>query len=99
MACVQYFLLNPHFDLEPDYIIRKPRKGRFQRYIVRTEIFSTFHARVEYISVKTVIRQIDLPTPCAAMTPQSIYRLLTDGQTSSQYIPRRSLRSLGGYND
>jgi len=29
------------------------------------EIFSTFHARVEYISVKTVIRQIDLPTPCS----------------------------------
>jgi len=27
------------------------------------EILSTFHARVEYISVKTVIRQIDLPTP------------------------------------
>jgi len=24
-------------------------KHRFQRYIVRTEIFSTFHARVEYI--------------------------------------------------
>ena len=49
------FLLNPHFDLEPDYIVRKPMKHRFQRYIVRTEVFSTFHARVEYISVKTVI--------------------------------------------
>jgi len=34
------------------------------------------------------------------MTPQSIYRLRTDsdGQQASQYIPRRSLRSLGGYN-
>jgi len=40
----------PHFDLKPDYIIRKPTKRRFQRYIARTEIFSTFHARVEYIS-------------------------------------------------
>jgi len=49
------FLLNPHFDFEPDYVVRKPRKRRFQRYIVRTEIFSTFHARVEYISVKTVV--------------------------------------------
>jgi len=49
------FLLNPHFDFEPDYIVRKPRQRRFQQYIVRTEIFSTFHARVEYISVKTVI--------------------------------------------
>ena len=51
------FIHNPHFDFEADYVIRKPRKGRFQRYIVRTEIFSTFHARVEYISVKTVIGQ------------------------------------------
>ena len=33
------------------------------------------------------------------MTPQSIYRLRTEGQNqASQYIPRRSLRSLGGYN-
>jgi len=75
------FLHNPYFDFEPDYAIRKPRKWGFQRYIVRTERFSTFHARVEYISVKTVIGQIDLPTPRAAMTPmtqQSIYRLHTD---------------------
>jgi len=27
------FLLNPYFDLEPDYIIRKPIKRTFQRYI------------------------------------------------------------------
>jgi len=82
------FLHNPHFDFEPDYVIRKPQKQGFQRYIVRTEIFSSFHARVEYISVKTVIGQIDLPTPRAAMTPpQSIYRLLrTDGQTASVTI-------------
>jgi len=33
------------------------------------------------------------------MTPQSIYRLRTDGQNqASQYIHPRSLRSLGGYN-
>ena len=79
------FLHNPHLDVEPDYVIRKPRKGRFQRYIVRTKIFWTFHAWVEYISVKTVIRQIDLP-------------MRTDGQKTSQYIPR-SLRSLGGYKN
>ena len=50
------------------YIVRKPKpmKHRFQRYIVRMEIFSTFHARVEYILVKTVIlRKMDLPTPCS----------------------------------
>jgi len=37
------------------------------------------------------------------MTPQSIRSLFTDcaqtdRQQTSQYIPRRSLRSLGGYN-
>jgi len=42
------FLLNPHFNLEPDYIVKKPIKWRFQWHVVRTEIFSTFHAWVEY---------------------------------------------------
>jgi len=45
------FILNTHFDLEPDCIIRKPIKQRFQRYIVHTEMFSPFHARVEYNTV------------------------------------------------
>jgi len=44
------FLLNPHFDLEPDYIIRKPMQHRFQLYILRREILSIFHTRVEYIT-------------------------------------------------
>jgi len=89
------FLLNPHFDLEPDYIVRKPMNHRFQRYIVHTEISSTFHARVKYISVKTCsyIRQNGF----AAMTSQSIYRLRTDTQKWKQ-SPTVSLRSLGGYN-
>jgi len=34
---------------------QKAKKRRFQWCIVRIEIFLTFHARVEYISVKTVI--------------------------------------------
>ena len=59
------FLHNPHFDFELDYVVRKPRKWRFQWCIVRMEIFLAFHARVEYISVKTVIGQIDLPTRCS----------------------------------
>jgi len=44
-------LSNPSIDLELEYIIGKPMKCRFQHCIVRTEILSTFHARVEYISV------------------------------------------------
>jgi len=33
IAWVKCFLLNPNFDLEPDYIVRKPW-NRFQLYIV-----------------------------------------------------------------
>jgi len=47
-------LINPHLDLEPDYIIRKRIKRRFQQYLVRTEIVSNFHTRVEYISRRTI---------------------------------------------
>ena len=50
------------------------------------EIFSTFHARVEYISVKTVIRQIDLPTP------HSDDATVTDGnQSITVYSPVHSV--------
>ena len=42
---------NPNIDLEYDRIFEKPMKRRFQRYLVYTEILSTFHTRVEYISV------------------------------------------------
>jgi len=48
------FLLKPHFDLEPDCIVRKPIKRRFQQYLVHTEILSTFHTRVKYISRRTI---------------------------------------------
>jgi len=41
-----------HIDLELDSICGKPMKRRFQQYIVRAEILSTFQARVEYISVR-----------------------------------------------
>jgi len=50
LACVKCyifvhtFLFNVHFDLEPDYIIRKPIVHRIQRYILRKEILSIFHA-------------------------------------------------------
>jgi len=48
------FLLNPHCDLEPDFIIRKQMKHRFQRYIVHMEMFSIFHTRFKYISRQTI---------------------------------------------
>jgi len=48
------FLLKPDFDLEADYIIRKPIKRRFQQYLVPAEILSTFHTRVEYFSRRTI---------------------------------------------
>ena len=72
------FLLNPHFDLEPDYINRKPIKHRFQLNIVRTEILSTFHTRVGKLYVIPPIqtnggrkfRKIppNSPSPCGTWT-------------------------------
>jgi len=44
-------LSNPSINLELEYIFGKPMKRRFQRCIVRTQILSTFHAQVKYISV------------------------------------------------
>jgi len=40
----------PQIDLELYCIFRKPMKRRFQRYIVRMEIMSTFHVWVVHIS-------------------------------------------------
>jgi len=46
------FLCNPQFDLELNYIIRKPLVHRIQRYIRRREILSTFHTRVDNRSIR-----------------------------------------------
>ena len=32
---VRKFLFNAHFDLEPDYIVRKPIRHRFQLYVLQ----------------------------------------------------------------
>jgi len=45
------FLFNPHFNLEPDCIVRKPLLHRILRYIPCREILSTFHTRVDRRSV------------------------------------------------
>jgi len=44
--CTWISLQHPHFDLEPDYIIRKPPLRRTTWYILRREILSTFHTGV-----------------------------------------------------
>jgi len=57
------FLLNHNFDLEPDYIFRKPIKRRFQRYTVCREIFSTFHAQVKYNTSFRLFEPMGLSAP------------------------------------
>ena len=47
------FLLKPNVDLEPDFIIRKSIKRRFQQYLVRTEISSTFYRRIHFSANNT----------------------------------------------
>ena len=93
-------LLKPLFDFEPDYVVRKPRKWRFQWCIVHTEIFLTFHARVKYISVKTVIRFTDTVQQwCHSLFIDCSQRDgRKDGKSSIIWSLPVSLRSLGRYN-
>ena len=88
-----YISPQPHFDLEPDYIFKKPIKRRFKRYIVRTEIFSTFHARVEYVIPPIQING----TECAQTHTQT--HIHTHTHKSENIISAILLRSLGGYNE
>jgi len=51
---VHKFLFNPHFDLEPDFIIRKGIRHRIQQYTVCTEILPIFtHKSIidQYVSI------------------------------------------------
>ena len=52
--------LQPHFDLEHDYIIRKPIWHRIQRCNLRREILSTFHTRVDHRSVPWSVRHFSI---------------------------------------
>ena len=67
------FLFNPQFDLEPEYIIRKPPLRRIQRYILRREILSTFHTWVDNRSIRHVciVFTPKLPLPLRRSPPKS----------------------------
>ena len=45
-----YFLIKPNFDLESDYIAKKPTNRAFRRYVCRTEMLSCFRIRIENTS-------------------------------------------------
>jgi len=80
-ACVncyrfaQIFALKPSIDLELKYIFGKPMKRRFQRCVVRTEMLSTFHTRVEYTSVQKYV----------------ILPIQTNGGTNAEKSPKQPL--------
>ena len=67
------FLFNPQFDLEPDYIIRKPLLRRIQQYILRREILSIFHTRVDNRSIRhfCIVFTSKLPLPLRRSPPKS----------------------------
>jgi len=67
------FLFNPHFDLEPDYSIRKSIIHRILRYIPRREILSTFHTRVDNRSIRhfCIVFTPKLPLPLRRSPPKS----------------------------
>jgi len=76
----------PNIDLELDCIFGKPVKRRFQRYIVHTEILSTFHAQVKCISVTTYFietkGQWGQTTPDTGSSPEVL------GPPSRTSVPR-----------
>ena len=82
------FLLNLHFDLEPDYIIKKPMKHRFQLCIVVRKHCQLFtHESNTFLDEQYTDEDW---TECAQ----------TDTQTKLKTVYLSvSLRSLGGYNN
>ena len=65
------FRVNPHFDLEPDYITRKPIVRRIQRYILRREILSTFQTQVDHQSVRhSALYSPQTPLPLWRSSPK-----------------------------
>jgi len=54
--------LKPSINFELEYIVGKSMKRGFQRCIVRTEILSTLHVRVGYISVTKYATETIGPT-------------------------------------
>jgi len=70
---VHKFLFNPHFDLEPDYMIRKPIIHKILRYIPRMEILSTFHTWVDNRSICRfcIVFTPKLPLPLQRSPPKS----------------------------
>jgi len=70
---------NPNINFELNCILKKHMKRRFQWYLVRTEILSTFHTRVEYISITKYAIESNgsvgqntletTPSPCSTWTP------------------------------
>jgi len=67
------FRVNPHFDLEFDYIIRKGIWRRIQRYTVRTEILPIFQTRVDNRSTChfCILFTPKLPLPLRRSAPKS----------------------------
>jgi len=72
------FRVNPHFDLEPDYIIRMPIIHRIQRCNLRREILSILHTRVSTPFLHCIHPKLTLPlrrlppnsnTPIPSPTP------------------------------
>jgi len=69
------FRVNPQFDLEPDYIIRKPIFHRIKRCNLLREILSTFHTRVDHRSVRhfCIVFTPNCPFPSTITTQNLIH--------------------------
>jgi len=79
---VHKFLFNPHLDLEPDYVIRKPIIHRIQWCNLRWEKFSTFHTRVENSSVSWSVRHFSIQINGAEFSKNPTIKTMPETATS-----------------
>jgi len=91
------FLFNPHFNLEPDYIIRKGIRHRIQRCNLRGEIMSTFHTWVDHRSVRhfCIVFTPKLPLPLRRSPP----KVNTPDPTHPDQISRVATAHMCGQTD
>jgi len=85
-----YISSQPHVAFEPDYVVRKPRKRRFQHILSERKYSQLFTHESNIFLLKQLHQFID----AVQRWRQSIYRLLTDGwkeNKASHILPVHSV--------
>ena len=82
--------MKPNFDLETEYIAKKPTNGAFQRYVCRMEMLSSFRMRIGNISPSATQC---ISTVKVGKTPKSLLPLARRGPSSNTAMPQPTART------